>query len=165
MVLERHLGWMAEQGTTTAEVKSGYGLDRDTELAMLEAASLPHRIETVPTFLGAHAVGPEWDDADAYLDFVIGEVLPAAAPAAEAADVFLERGAFDRTQAARYLRAAAELGPRCGCMPISSRRVVGWSLRSGFAPGRSTTSRPPAREALRRCATATWPRCCCPPAC
>ena len=59
MMLERHLGWMAAQGTTTAEVKSGYGLDRDTELAMLEAASLPHRIETVPTFLGAHAVAPE----------------------------------------------------------------------------------------------------------
>jgi imidazolonepropionase len=110
MVLERHLAWMAEQGTTTAEVKSGDGLDRDTELAMLEAASLPHRIETVPTFLGAHAVGPEWDDADAYLDFVIGEVLPAAAPAAAAADVFLERGAFDRAQAERYLRAAGEHG-------------------------------------------------------
>jgi imidazolonepropionase len=110
MVLERHLGWMAAQGTTTAEVKSGYGLDRDTELAMLEAASLPHRIETVPTFLGAHAVAPEWDDADAYIDFVIEDVLPAAAPAAEAADVFLERGAFDREQAERYLGAAARLG-------------------------------------------------------
>lgn len=109
-MLERRLAWMAAQGTTTAEVKSGYGLDRDTELAMLEAASLPHRIETVPTFLGAHAVGPEWDDADAYLDFVIEEVLPAAAPAAEAADVFLERGAFDRGQAERYLRAAARHG-------------------------------------------------------
>ena len=64
----------------------------------------------MPTFLGAHAVAPEWDDADAYLDFVIAEVLPAAAPAAEAADVFLERGAFDRGQAERYLRAAAGHG-------------------------------------------------------
>jgi imidazolonepropionase len=109
-MLERHLRWMSEQGTTTAEVKSGYGLDRDTELAMLDAALQPHRIETVPTFLGAHAVGPEWDDADAYLDFVIGDVLPAAAGAAEAADVFLERGAFDRDQAERYLRAAARQG-------------------------------------------------------
>src|SRR4029079_12766244 len=121
MVLERHLGWMAAQGTTTAEVKSGYGLDRDTELAMLEAASLPHRIETVPTFLGAHAVAPGWDDADAYIDFVIEDVWPAAAPAAEAADVFLERGAFDREQAERYLGAAGRprLGPPPPAQPCS----------------------------------------------
>jgi len=109
-ILERHLSWMAAGGTTTAEVKSGYGLDRDTELAMLQAAAAPHAIEVSPTFLGAHAVGPEWDDADAYLDFVIAEVLPQAAGLAEAADVFLERGAFDRAQAARYLRAAARHG-------------------------------------------------------
>ncbi|HET6847736.1 MAG TPA: imidazolonepropionase [Gaiellales bacterium] len=109
-ILERHLGWMAAGGTTTAEVKSGYGLDRDAELAMLRAAAAPHAIEVSPTFLGAHAVGPEWDDADAYLDFVIDEVLPEASGLAEAADVFLERGAFDRAQAARYLRAAAAHG-------------------------------------------------------
>jgi imidazolonepropionase len=109
-ILERHLGWMAAGGTTTAEVKSGYGLDRDAELAMLRAAAAPHAIEVSPTFLGAHAVGPEWDDADAYLDFVIEEVLPDASALAEAADVFLERGAFDRAQAARYLRAAAAHG-------------------------------------------------------
>ena len=109
-ILERHLGWMAAGGTTTAEVKSGYGLDRDAELAMLRAAAAPHAIEVSPTFLGAHAVGPEWDDADAYLDFVIDEVLPEASGLAEAADVFLERGAFHRAQAARYLRAAAAHG-------------------------------------------------------
>jgi imidazolonepropionase len=109
-ILDRHLAWMAASGTTTAEVKSGYGLDRDTELAMLDAARAPHAIDVVPTFLGAHAVGPEWDDADAYLDFVIAEVLPEAAKRAEAADVFLERGAFDAGQAERYLRAAAEHG-------------------------------------------------------
>ena len=109
-ILERHLGWMAAGGTTTAEVKSGYGLDRDAELAMLRAAAAPHAIEVSPTFLGAHAVGPEWDDADAYLDFVIADVLPEAAALAEAADVFLERGAFDRAQAGRYLRAAAGHG-------------------------------------------------------
>jgi imidazolonepropionase len=109
-ILDRHLSAMAANGTTTAEVKSGYGLDRDTELAMLDAALAPHAIDVVPTFLGAHAVGPEWDDADAYLDFVIAEVLPEAAKRAEAADVFLERGAFDAAQAERYLLAAAEHG-------------------------------------------------------
>jgi imidazolonepropionase len=110
-ILERHLRWMADHGTTTAEVKSGYGLDRDTELAMLQAAAAPHAIETVPTFLGAHAIPPEFEgDADAYLDFVIAEVMPDAAGLAEAADVFLERGTFDRAQSERYLRAAAEHG-------------------------------------------------------
>jgi imidazolonepropionase len=108
--LERHLTWMAAAGTTTAEVKSGYGLDRDTELAMLDAAAAPHPIEVAPTYLGAHATGPEWEDADAYLDFAIEQVLPDAALRAEAADVFLERGAFDRRQAERYLRAAAGHG-------------------------------------------------------
>jgi imidazolonepropionase len=109
--LDRHLAWMAAQGTTTAEVKSGYGLDRDTELAMLDAVRAPHAIETVATFLGAHAVAPEFgDDADGYLDFVLSEVLPAAAERAEAADVFLERGAFTADQAERYLRAAAGHG-------------------------------------------------------
>jgi len=109
--LERHLDWMAAQGTTTAEVKSGYGLDRDTELAMLDAVRGSHVIETAATFLGAHAVGPEFgDDGDGYLDFVLAEVLPEAAERAEAADVFLERGAFSAQQAERYLTAAAGYG-------------------------------------------------------
>jgi imidazolonepropionase len=109
--LDRHLAWMAAQGTTTAEVKSGYGLDHDTELAMLDAVRAPHSIETAATFLGAHAVGPEWgDDGDGYLDFVLAEVLPQVAGRAEAADVFLERGAFSAQQAERYLRAAAGQG-------------------------------------------------------
>jgi imidazolonepropionase len=64
----------------------------------------------VPTFLGAHAVPPEFDDADTYLDFVLAEVLPRAAELAEAADVFLERGAFDADQARRYLVACRESG-------------------------------------------------------
>ena len=63
-----------------------------------------------PTFLGAHAVPPELDDADAYVDWVIADVLPDAAKVATAADVFLERGAFDAAQARRYLVAAREHG-------------------------------------------------------
>lgn len=108
--VRRHLGWMQAAGTTTAECKSGYGLDRDTELASLRAAAAQHPIETSPTFLGAHSVPPEFADADAYLEHVIGDVLPAAAEIAEAADVFVERGAFTAEQAGRYLRAAMELG-------------------------------------------------------
>jgi len=102
-----HRSWMLRAGTTTFEAKSGYGLDRDTELASLQAI----RDEGgIPTWLGAHAVPPEYDDADAYLDFILTQVLPDVAALAEAADVFLERSAFDAAQARRYLSACAEAG-------------------------------------------------------
>ncbi|MGH3029606.1 MAG: imidazolonepropionase [Gaiellaceae bacterium] len=105
--LQQHRGWMRAHGTTTWEAKSGYGLDRDTELAQLRAV---RDGGGVPTWLGAHAVPPEFEDADSYLDFALAEVLPEAARLAEAADVFLERGAFDAVQARRYLAACAEAG-------------------------------------------------------
>ena len=106
-IVRRHRGWMLHAGTTTFEAKSGYGLDRDTELAQLRAISAAGGI---PTWLGAHAVPPEFPGADAYLDFALSEVLPDAAGLAEAADVFLERGAFDATQARRYLTACRDAG-------------------------------------------------------
>jgi imidazolonepropionase len=106
--LERHRGWMRAHGTTTFESKSGYGLDRDTELASLRAIKAAGG---APTWLGAHAVPPEFGgDGDAYLDFALAEVLPEAAQLAEAADVFLERGAFDVEQARRYLEACRAAG-------------------------------------------------------
>jgi imidazolonepropionase len=103
----RHRGWMRRHGTTTWEGKSGYGLDRETELAQLRAV---RACGGVATWLGAHAVPPEHDDADAYLDFLLADVLPEAATLAEAADVFLESGAFDARQARRYLLACREAG-------------------------------------------------------
>jgi imidazolonepropionase len=107
--LALHRGWMLQAGTTTFEAKSGYGLDRDTELLQLR---LVREAGGVPTWLGAHAVPPEFADegAGAYLEFVLAEVLPAAAGLAEAADVFLERGAFDAPHARRYLEAASAAG-------------------------------------------------------
>ncbi len=101
--VRRHRGWMRRCGTTTFEAKSGYGLDEDTELASLRAIAAEGG---VPTYLGLHAVPPELDDGESYVDLVIGDVLPEAAKLAEAADVFLERGAFDSAQARRYLEAA-----------------------------------------------------------
>src|SRR5207244_4720820 len=103
----RHREWMLGAGTTTFESKSGYGLDRETELASLRAIAAAGG---VPTWLGAHAVPPEFGDADAYLEFALLEVLPAAAQLAEAADVFLERGAFDVAQSRRYLDACTAAG-------------------------------------------------------
>ncbi len=105
--VEQHRQWMLAHGTTTFEAKSGYGLDRETEIASLRAIRAAGGI---PTWLGAHAVPPEFPDADAYLDYALAEVLPEAARLAEAADVFLERGAFDADQARRYLRACRQAG-------------------------------------------------------
>jgi imidazolonepropionase len=107
--LALHRAWMLASGTTTFEAKSGYGLDHDTELAMLRVV---RDAGGVPTWLGAHAVPPEFRGADAYLDFALAEVLPEAAKLAEAADVFVERGAFDAAQARRYLEACRDAGLR-----------------------------------------------------
>ena len=102
-----HRAWMARAGTTTFEAKSGYGLDHDTELAQLRAI---RAAGGVPTWLGAHAVPPEFPDADAYLDFALAEVLPEVVGLAEAADVFVEDGAFDVSHARRYLTACLDAG-------------------------------------------------------
>ena len=107
--LARHQGWMLRAGTTTFEAKSGYGLDRETELRQLRVIKAAGGI---PTWLGAHAVPPEFahEGADAYVEFLLRDVLPEAAVVAEAADVFLERGAFDSEQARRYLSACRSAG-------------------------------------------------------
>ena len=106
-VVERHRDAMLAHGTTTFEGKSGYGLDHDTELAQLAAV---RDAGGVPTWLGAHAVPPEHADADAFVDWLIADVLPDAARIAVAADVFVERGTFDVEQARRYLLACREAG-------------------------------------------------------
>jgi imidazolonepropionase len=105
--VRRHREWMLRSGTTTFEAKSGYGLDRETELASLQAIRGEGGI---PTYLGAHAVPPEFESADGYLEWLLGEVLPEAAKLAEAADVFVERGAFDAGDARRYLEKARRHG-------------------------------------------------------
>jgi imidazolonepropionase len=107
--LDLHTSWMLRAGTTTFEAKSGYGLDRDTELAQLRVVE---RAGGVPTFLGAHALPPEFADAGpaAYVSFLVADVLPEAAAVAEAADVFLERGAFGIDDARRYLEACRDAG-------------------------------------------------------
>ena len=103
--------WLAE-GTAVIEVKSGYGLDRETELKMLRVARRLNGLTVRTTFLGAHTVPEEYKGrADAYIDFVRNEVLPAAAEEklADAVDVFCERIAFNRHQTARVFAAAEKL--------------------------------------------------------
>jgi imidazolonepropionase len=98
---------MLRAGTAVFEAKSGYGLDLETELASLRAI---RGAGGIPTWLGAHAVPPEFEDADAYLEFLLAEVLPTAAELADAGDVFVERAAFDVAQARRYLEACRARG-------------------------------------------------------
>lgn len=103
-------------GVTTVEVKSGYGLDRPTELGMLAAAGRLGQLLPVsvrPTFLGAHAVPPEFAGRpDAYVDFLVG-LLPAAAMAgATAVDGYCEAGAFTAAQLDRLFTAAGQAGLR-----------------------------------------------------
>ncbi|MDQ3874419.1 MAG: imidazolonepropionase [Actinomycetota bacterium] len=105
--VREHRRWMLRAGTTTWEGKSGYGLDRETELASLRAV---RDAGGIPTWLGAHTVPPEFAHARAYLDFALAEVLPAAAEVAEAADVFVERGAFQVSEARGYLEACRRAG-------------------------------------------------------
>ena len=99
-------------GITHVEIKSGYGLDVDTERRCCEVARA--HTEDV-TFLGAHVVPPEFRErADAYVDLVCGEMLAACAPLARWIDVFCEEGAFDADQSRAVLAAgrAAGLGLR-----------------------------------------------------
>lgn len=105
---------MLSWGTTTAEVKSGYGLDVETELKMLRV--VPRLAEAtgmrlVPTFFGAHAVPPEFSGRkDKYVDYIVQDMLPKCAPHAAFADVFVESIAFDREDARRICDAAMRFG-------------------------------------------------------
>jgi len=104
----RHVGEMRRQGTTTVEIKSGYGLTVTDEARSLAIARQATR-ET--TFLGAHVVPPEYAlDPAGYVDLVTGPMLDACAPYARWVDVFCETGAFDADQARTILRAGEARG-------------------------------------------------------
>jgi len=119
----RRMDAMLRHGTTTAEAKTGYGLDTPSELAQLQALlelDAEHPLDLVPTFLGAHAVAPEFDgDPEGYTRLLCEEMLPAArrwwdehAPGRPLpfVDVFCETGAFSLEQSRAILERARELG-------------------------------------------------------
>lgn len=112
----RRLDAMLSFGVTTVEGKSGYGLDRDTEFRQLEAMAVlerEHPVDIVATFLGAHAVPKGFPGgAEAYLDFVMDEVLPQVAERglAEFCDIFCEDKVFSVEQSRRLLTRAKSLG-------------------------------------------------------
>ena len=115
----RWLDEMCRHGVTTVEAKSGYGLDLQTELRLVEIAYQLGKegpVDVVPTFLGAHAVPSEYrsrpDGAEAYVRHVIEEQLPgiAAQGRARSCDVFCEKGVFTADQSRRVLQAALGYG-------------------------------------------------------
>ena len=104
----RHVAEMRRQGTTTVEIKSGYGL---TKLDEARSLAVARQFTDETTFLGAHVVPPEFaDDPEGYVELVTGPMLEACAPFARWIDVFCERGAFDADQARTILRAGAAAG-------------------------------------------------------
>jgi imidazolonepropionase len=119
----RRLDRLFRLGTTTVEIKTGYGLDTASELMQLEAIyrlADQHSMGIVATFLGAHAVPPEYQGrTDAYVELVVKEMIPAIADFARERekplpfiDVFCEEGVFDVAQSRRILEAALEQGMR-----------------------------------------------------
>jgi len=116
---EKSFGFLDElfrQGVTTVEAKSGYGLDTKTEvkqLTVIRRLQETHRVDVIPTFLGAHAVPREYlGRADEYIALLCRETIPAVAydGLAEYCDVFLENGAFDVAQSRRVLKTALYFG-------------------------------------------------------
>lgn len=108
------LDHLIAEGVTTIEIKSGYGLDRDSEFRVLRAARRLARerpIEVATTFLGAHALPPEYADRDRYIDYVC-DMIPAIARdhLADAIDAFCEGIAFSPEQTARVFKAAKTAG-------------------------------------------------------
>ena len=107
---------MLSFGVTTVEGKSGYGLDRDTEVKQLEAMvelDHSHPIDVIKTFLGAHAIPVEYKGKpDAFIDFLIDTVMPEVADKklAEFCDVFCEQGVFSVEQSGRLLQHAKQMG-------------------------------------------------------
>ncbi len=112
----KHAHWFLQCGTTTVEAKSGYGLALEDELKMLRvirSLGPETALEFVPTFLGAHAIPPEYaDQPERYVDLVINEMLPQVAGErlAEYCDLFCERGYFDVETSRRILQAAKAHG-------------------------------------------------------
>jgi imidazolonepropionase len=126
------------EGVTTIEIKSGYGLELETERRQLRAAKRlekERRIDVRPTFLGAHALPPEAADKDAYVDLVCRDMLPVIAREglAEAVDAFCEGIAFSPDQIARVFEAARRHGLNVKLHADQLSNLGGASLAARFA--------------------------------
>lgn len=115
-VTRKHVLSALTYGTTTVEIKSGYGLDTETELKMLRVIrriGMETALDVVPTFMGAHAVPEEYSgDPDGYVDAIVRDMIPAVArqEIARFCDVFCEKNVFTLEQSRRVLEAAHKAG-------------------------------------------------------
>ncbi len=113
---KKTLDVMLEHGTTTVEAKSGYGLTLKDEikcLKVIQRLNKEHQVSVVSTFLGAHAIPPEYErNADEYVKLIIDEMIPAVAnqKLAEFCDVFCEKGVFNRDQSRQILLHGKKYG-------------------------------------------------------
>jgi len=129
---------MLEYGTTTVEAKSGYGLTTKDELKMLEAVkrlNQLHSVDIVPTFLGAHAVPPEFsNNVQGYVDLVTEEMIPEVCRKglAEFCDVFCEKGVFNLEQTRRILSVGKASGLKPKVHADEMSRVGGAELAAGI---------------------------------
>ena len=104
----RLISEMQESGTTTIEIKSGYGLDVATEERSVKVAA---ELTSEVTYLGAHVIAPEYSsEPDTYVDLVCGEMLQACLPHSKWIDVFCDRGAFTVEQTRKILKAGISAG-------------------------------------------------------
>ncbi|WP_206074131.1 imidazolonepropionase [Pseudoalteromonas rubra] len=121
VVGKTRLNALLSEGVTTVESKSGYGLDCDSEIKLLEVNRMldeHHPISVQSTFLGAHALPPEYrDDADGYIELVCEQMLPQVAERslADAVDAFCENVGFSNEQTRRVFAKATELGLKVKC--------------------------------------------------
>ena len=101
-----------KQGVTMLEVKSGYGLDLETELKMLRVARQVKGPKVVSTYLGAHSRSPEFVDLKTYMTFMVDQVLPRIAKEklADRVDIYIEKGFYDLELGRHYFEAAQSLG-------------------------------------------------------
>lgn len=134
----RRLDSLLAEGITTIEVKSGYGLDRDTEMKMLKVArelSQWRPVDVVTTYLGAHALPPEFrENRQGYLDLVCNDVMPAVAKArlADVVDAFCEGIAFSVEETRRVFEVAKSLGLPVKLHAEQLSNLGGSAMAAGF---------------------------------
>lgn len=111
-IVKGFLAQFIKHGTTTLEAKTGYGLSKEDELKCLDVLNeVETPVDIIPTFLGAHAVPPEFKDRPKeYIDHIISDILPEIKGRARFCDIFCEKGVFDLEDSEKLLKAAIEFG-------------------------------------------------------
>jgi len=129
----RRLDSFLRHGTTTLEIKSGYGLTLADERKMLAAAKVPHAVNRAYTLLAAHSTPEEYAGRDdEYIELICGEILPALAGEAEFVDVFCDEGAFTVEQSRRVLEAGRALGFRLKIHAEELAHTGGTAMAAGL---------------------------------